>query len=668
MRKVDGGAPRAVGPVFDPQGTPRSKGADRGAVEKATQDGWEGRGGGGVKPASGETPARVDRPGSVVSVREEGDAGALPRKMVGTVVEQDGLRMLAPLDGSAHRPLSGAPAPAVGAIVEVVTKPGAPQVKLTAAGVLAEPGTAKAKLYGILAGHGIDPSFPPEVEAEVKEVVKNPGLDDPALEDLTHLPFVTIDNEDSRDLDQAMHIERTEAGGYKVYYALADAAHYVRPGTALYEEAMKRGVTLYLPGMAVPMLPPELSEGIVSLNEGVERRALTMVTELDAKGNVIDSELRRTKIQSRKKLSYEGVQQMHDRPEGHPLSGQDFTETLHLLKEVGDLRIAEAEARDVVKIDRRETRHFIDPDDPTRFVTSSRGRNMVEKWNEQISLLCNAEGAQMMEAEGGEADYVTPIFKVHPEPVGKRLADFREMVKGAARAHGVDPKVWTWRAGETLAAFLGRLPNEGPHAALSAAIQRQAVMVNSASEFSCEPGRHHGVGVDPYARFSSPMREMVGIYTHKEALEKQGQVAPELWPNADPKVNQQQIVDIANEKAKLQKQIAKEADRLVLDQHLEADLERAPEDRPVWQGRILGLSATKAYVQMIDPPFEVKLYLADLAEKFDTELSLDDTRSVARSVNPKALGDLRMGDEIALCLDRYDEGRQRYVFTPMVEG
>lgn len=664
MRKIDGGAPPTQQTGAQVDAAPVTAPAPR-AAKPERGDGFDGsRALGGL-----ETPrAGAGRLGNVLAVREEGDVGALPKKMVGFVETKDGLPMLTPLDGSGARPLSGPSVPPDGSVVEVITRPGAPQVKLTDTAPLAAPGSAMAKLYGILANHRIDPSFPPEVEAEVQQILQKPDLDDPKLEDMTHLPFITIDNEGSRDLDQAMYIERTAGGGYKVFYALADAAHYVRPGTALYEEAMKRGVTLYLPGMAVPMLPPELSEGIVSLNEGVERRALTMVTELDADGKVIGSELRRSKIQSRKKLTYEGVQDMHDRPEGHALSGHDFTETLQLLKEVGDLRIQDAEEREVVKISRRETRHGIDPSDPNRFVTTSRPRNMVEKWNEQISLLCNAEGAKIMNGDGN-ADYVTPIFKVHPEPVGKRLSDFRAMVRGAVKAHGVDPKTWTWSEGDSLADYLTKLPNEGPHAGLSAAIQRQAVMVNSASVFSCDPGLHHGVGVDPYARFSSPMREMVGVYTHKEALEKLGLVAPEQWPSDDPRENQEAVVELANRTSKLQKAIEKDADLLVLDQHLQADLDRPLDERPVWTGRILGLSPTKAYVQMNEPPLDVKIYLSDLAERFDTELSLDDSRSVARSVDPhQGLGDLRLGDEVALKLDRFDEQRRRYVFTPVVDA
>lgn len=582
------------------------------------------------------------------------------RRRVGRALRSSDSFRFEPLDGSAARPLSADADVPSGAVVEVQDTDAPPEVQLLE--VLAGPGTARARLYQILDRYRIDPCFEPEVHAEVQDFLQNPGLDDPGLRDLRPQAFITIDNEGSRDLDQAMFIER-EGSGYRVYYALADTSYYVRPGSALYSAAMQRGVTLYLPSMAVPMLPEEFSEGLVSLNEGVPRRALTMVMTLDAEGVCTRTEIQRTKIQSRRKLTYEGVQAYHDDPESHPLAGQDFTETLQLLKEVGELRIRQAEAKDVVRIHRLEVRHALSDADPKKFETYARDRNDVERWNEQISLLCNSEGAKIMKASGG-ADYVTPIFRVHPEPVERRLEAFRETVAAAVQAHGVNPKLWSWHREQTLADYLSGLPKGPEHRGLYAAIQRQAVMVNSASEFSVTAGKHHGVGVDPYARFSSPMREMVGVYTHKEALEKMGHLKPQFWPSDDPRENQAQVVDLANRTRKLQRQIEKEADRWVLDQHLQDDLHKPEEQRAQWQGTIMGLTPTKVYIQMRSPPFDVKLYLKDLSEGVRADLKLDKRGAVAKSSDPGRLPDLRLGDSIHLRLQRYDDPRRRYIFRP----
>lgn len=606
-------------------------------------------------PVNGVAPAHGARASGLVAARLD---SAIPRRRSAVIVERAGTGLVGRVLGEAGapRPLIGEAAP--GSVVMAEGKNGGP-LRLTDE-VLADAGTAKAKLFEVAAEHGLSPTFPPAVMAEVNAIQKSPGIDDPRLKDWTDRPFVTIDNEDSRDLDQAMHIRRREGGGYEVAYALADASYYVRPGSALHREAMRRGVTYYFPGFSVPMLPPELSEGTVSLNEGVNRRALVTVHELDAEGQVVETRFERARIRSQAKLSYDGVQAYHD-GESSELAGQPFTETLELLREVGEKRIALAEEKDVVRVQRDEVRASLDPEDPTGFVVKSRGRNQVEKWNEQISLLCNAEGAKFMESPGN-APYITPIYRVHPRPVRARVEDFAELVAGIVEAHRLDPKVWSWdrAGGESLADYLARLPLDGPNAGVTQAIHRQAVMINRASEFSAEPGLHHGIGVDPYARFSSPMREMVGIYTHKEALEKLSGEPPPGWVRAT-EASRAEMVELANETKARQKKIAKQADRLVLDHFLGADLAAPPAERPVREGTILGLSAKKVYVRFDDPPFEVKLYVPDL-ERAGAKLELDRSGAVSRSSDAAVLPDLRVGDPIAVKVAEFDAERSHYRF------
>ena len=130
--------------------------------------------------------------------------------------------------------------------------------------VVVEADSAEAALYAIAASRGLDPIFPVAVEDEVRALVATPGIDDPDLVDHTDWPFVTIDGENSMDLDQAVYVEPV-GEGHIVHYALADASHFVVPGTALHTEALRRGASYYFPGFMVPMLPRALSEDLVSL-------------------------------------------------------------------------------------------------------------------------------------------------------------------------------------------------------------------------------------------------------------------------------------------------------------------------------------------------------------------------------------------------------------------
>ena len=186
--------------------------------------------------------------------------------------------------------------------------------------VLAERGSALEKMYRIAAKHQLDPVFGPQVEREVQGLLDNPGIDDPALRDLTDLPFVTIDGPGTRDLDQAVHICR-DHGGWRVCYALADPSWCVRPGTALFDEALRRGATYYLPGVAIPMLPRALSEGIVSLNANQNRRAVVFVMRVNASGHCHSTQIVRARVRSRAQLTFGQVQRFLDH--GTPLTARE---------------------------------------------------------------------------------------------------------------------------------------------------------------------------------------------------------------------------------------------------------------------------------------------------------------------------------------------------------
>ena len=126
--------------------------------------------------------------------------------------------------------------------------------------------------------------FPEPVAAEARAVPDHVRSEDRrGRRDLTHLPLVTIDGEDARDFDDAVYVERLEARGkgkglYRLVVAIADVAHYVRPGTALDDEAVRRATSVYFPMQVLPMLPERLSNGICSLNPAVDR--LCMVADL----------------------------------------------------------------------------------------------------------------------------------------------------------------------------------------------------------------------------------------------------------------------------------------------------------------------------------------------------------------------------------------------------
>ena len=522
-------------------------------------------------------------------------------------------------------------------------------------------------LQSVLDRHRLEAEFSEAVMREVAELVRHPGIDDPELVDLTHLPFCTIDYQDSLDLDQAMYICRGANGeGYVVYYALADAAHYVRPGMALFTEALRRGVSIYLPRRVLPMLPAELSEGIVSLNPRVQRRAVTFVITLDAGGQAVATELLRARVLSRAKLTYDGVQSYLDAPEHSEMKGQDYSETLDLLVEVGQLRMEDARRRDVVYFNRQDVE--VDLDAEGHFCFRAEPRNRVSRYNEQVSLLCNIEGARLLMGRGPEP-HVQPVFRIHDPPTEGSRQHLARVIRDIAAAHGLDPATVSWRrgdGGESLGDFLDRLRAAGLDRRVLAAMERQALITNQRSLFSAEPGHHFALGVKPYARFSAPMREIVGIFTHKEALEKLGLMQAGATPEEDEELRLR-VISAANAAKERQRRVTKDVSRLALDQLLRHDLSLPTRQRPVYRGTILGMSSSRLYVSLDDPPVELKVYQGDLERELGQRLRLAPSEVEMRTRRKRRGHRFRLGDEIRIRTAGHDKRRDRWRLAPVME-
>lgn len=568
-------------------------------------------------------------------------------------------------------------APAEGSVIEVNSFGDAQVLAADQWRLLAAPDTAAAAIYKILKRHRINPNFSQAARAEVAGLLNNRHVNDAQLVDMEHLPFVTIDEHSSRDLDQALYITRQDQD-LVLYYALADASHFVKPGSALFAEALERGVSFYLPRHNVPMLPAELSEGLISLNPQVLRRALVFVIRVDAQGIATHTELLRARVRSRAKLTFDGVQEFIDNDPDHSMAQRDFAESLRCLRTLGQLRMALAQQRDAVQFTRDDVDYNLSDDGQTLHIFRHR-RSDVSLWNEQVSLLCNMEGARFL-STGPQEVAVQAVYRVHAPPDARSLSDLKKTLDRLVAVQGLDPQVWAWKgprprldgpdqaldddaakgAGESLATYLERLPSNAAQQRLRQAIERQVLLINRRSSYSPEPGRHFALGVNPYSRFSSPMREVVGIFTHKEALEKLGLSHDE--GEAVDETLRAKVIAAANRSKDRQHQVESEVLKIAVADYFSSELELAYPQRPSHSGTLLGLKATRLYVRLDDPPIELKIYLAQLEN--DLQLTLDPSPfGVELSSAGRVL--MRAGDRVQLRCVGYEKKRGRWHFVPV---
>jgi exoribonuclease R len=333
--------------------------------------------------------------------------------------------------------------------------------------------------------------FPPDALREANEAATTTPM--PAT-DLTDVPFVTIDPATSKDLDQAMHLARRDGGGYRVRYAIADVAAFVRPGGPLDAETWSRGQTIYLPDGRIPLHPTVLSEGAVSLFADVDRAAVVWTIDLDADATITGVRLDRARVRSRAKLDYAGVQAAVD--------AGNAPEPVALLPELGTLLARRAADRGAVNLPLPEQEVEADGGG-WRLVL--RAPLPVEDQNAQISLLTGMAAARIM-LDGGVG-----LLRTMPPPRPESVRKLR----AAAASLGV-----TWPPDASIGAVVARVDPATPRGAAfldqAAELLRGAAYTAFDGTVPTETG-HGGVGA-PYAHVTAPLRRLADRYATEVCL------------------------------------------------------------------------------------------------------------------------------------------------------
>ena len=349
---------------------------------------------------------------------------------------------------------------------------------------------------------GVPAGFPDDARAEAEAAARAPRM--PA-HDRTDLALYTVDPPGSRDLDQALGIER-RPGGYRVSYAIADVAAFVAPGGALDTEAGRRGVTLYAPDRNVSLYPDVLSAGAASLLPGRIRPALLWTIELDRDGEPVATDVRRAQVRSRRQLAYPEVQRLLDAGEAD--------EGLALLEEVGRLRQARADDRGAVHLATPEQEVADGPDGRPCLVF--RAQLPSERWNAEMSLLTGMAAAGLM-LDGGVG-----LLRTLPPPDPSEVASLRR----SALALGVG-----WAAQSSYAEVISGLDPNVPQAAALLTYAGRLLRGAGYTAFAGAPPTqvlHSAVGA-PYAHCTAPLRRLADRHVGEVCLAHAAGGDPPEW-------------------------------------------------------------------------------------------------------------------------------------------
>lgn len=328
--------------------------------------------------------------------------------------------------------------------------------------------------------------FPADVLAEAG-VIAELGLS--PVEDATDLPLVTIDPPGSRDLDQAVLVERVGTG-FRVHYAIADLGSVIPAGGAVDAEARRRGQTIYLPDGRVPLHPPVLSEGALSLLPDQVRRAALWTIDVDEHGVAGTATVRRARVRSTARLDYDGVQASVDAGTPHP--------SIEALGDLGRLRRALRVSLGAVELALPEQEVVRVDDGPSAgadWVVRMHRRTEVDAWNAEVSLLTGMAAAELMLGVG------IGLLRTLPPAEPAALQRFLD----TARVLGVPVS-----AGATPSEVLAALDPGEP---ASIALMREATGLLRGAGYEAFDGAppaqplHAGIGA-PYAHVTAPLRRL----------------------------------------------------------------------------------------------------------------------------------------------------------------
>ncbi|RZV53225.1 MAG: VacB/RNase II family 3'-5' exoribonuclease, partial [Sphingomonadaceae bacterium] len=418
--------------------------------------------------------------------------------------------------------------------------------------VLGDPFAPKS--FSLIAIHkyGIRDRFPDRVIKEAEKVAKLDLGDD--REDLTHLPIVAIDPEDARDHDDAIWAEHDEApdnaGGYKAVVAIADVSFYVRPGSELDREARKRGNSVYFPDRVVPMLPEELSAGICSLKEGVDRAAMACHLQIDSGGNLKSFRFTRAKVRLAANIAYEDAQAAID-GEKDRVDPELVETALKPLWDCWKVLLAARESREPLDLDLPERR--VQLDEKGRIMSvAPRERLDAHRLVEDYMIAANVAAAKALEKKKAPV-----MYRIHEVPDREKLSGLKDYLASLDIPFTLGQVIRP----STFNAVIERTPEDSREEVMIQILRSQMQ-----ARYGGEPLGHFGLALGSYAHFTSPIRRYADLIVHRSLVN-----VYKLGPGGLPAEDANEIEAVGELISGLERR-AMEAERDTIDRYVAAYL------------------------------------------------------------------------------------------------
>ena len=414
---------------------------------------------------------------------------------------------------------------------------------------------AGVDMLSIIKQYNLPYEFPKTVLDEAKKIEQNVSIEEiKDRRDFRNETIFTIDGEDAKDLDDAISVEKTKSGTYILKVHIADVSHYVKASSLIDKEAVIRGTSVYMLDRVIPMLPKKLSNGICSLNEGVDRLTLSVIMEIDKNGNTISSDVKKGVINVTKRMSYNIVQELLDIKENEEIEEElkPYVQYLEHFKLMAELaHILE---------NKRKKQGYLDLDIPESKITLNKNGYVIDVGKYEIKFSNTIIEQFMLTANEAVAEKFfwleAPfIYRVHEAPDEEKvkelnsfLYNFGYKIKGSKE--NIHPKAF--------ASILEDIKGKDEEKVISNLILRTLKV----ARYEAENKGHFGIAGKYYCHFTSPIRRYPDLYIHRiisKYLENNYLITDEF------KEEQREIAVKYAEESSEKEKIAQKAERESID-------------------------------------------------------------------------------------------------------
>ena len=366
--------------------------------------------------------------------------------------------------------------------------------------VLGDSEDTSALIKALLINSGITEEFSQEVTEEVGKISENIQAEIANRKDLRDLDIITIDGEDAKDLDDAVYVEKNE-NGYKLLVSIADVSFYVKEGTELNKEAIKRGNSIYLVDRVIPMLPRKLSNNLCSLNPNEDKLTFTVEMHFDDKGKLIKNDFYRSVIKSKYRMTYTNVNRIIDKEDEVINEYKPIVKMVNEMLELSKILRDAKKRRGSIDFELPETKVVLGEDKKIADIVL-RKRGEAERLIEDFMVVTNETVAEKLFWEE-----IPTIYRVHEDPDKAKMLTLNEtLIKFGYSLTNIDemhPGKFQAIIDKTINLPEGYLI----HKLILRAMQR--------ARYSNKNSGHFGLASKYYLHFTSPIRRYADLIVHR---------------------------------------------------------------------------------------------------------------------------------------------------------